>query len=521
MGMIRTSVAAWAALGGLVMAVLAGGAGAAEKAECFRITVFDEQTGRGVPLVELETVNNIRHWTDSNGIVAFDEPGLMDQEVYFHIRSHGYEYPKDGFGYAGKAVKVTKGGEVRIALKRVNIAERLYRITGQGIYADTVRLGLPTPIRNPVLNGQVVGQDSVQVVIYGGKLYWFWGDTNRVGYPLGQFAMSGATSLLPGKGGLDPAVGVDLTYFVDEKGFSRKMAPMKAEGLVWLDGYVIVPGEDGQERLFAHYARLRDLGKMLEHGLMLFNDQTQTFEKHKEFDMAQQWRCPRGHPVRVKENGREYFYFPTPYPTVRVKAEAKSMADPASYEAFTCLVPGSKYDKGKAQVERTADGKLAYGWKADTDPTAQKEERELIAAGKMKAEEARFQLRDVDGGKDVEMHGGSVYWNEYRKRWIMIAVQAFGSTSFLGEVWLAEAESPTGPWVWARKIVTHDKYTFYNPKHHPFFDQEAGRVIYFEGTYCNTFSGNPVQTPRYDYNQVMYRLDLGDKRLGLPLKRER
>ena len=45
-------------------------------------------------------------------------------------------------------------------------------------------------------------------------------------------------------------------------------------------------------------------------------------------------------------------------------------------------------------------------------------------------------------------------------------------------------------------------------------DQEGGRVIYFEGTYANTFSGNPEATPRYDYNQVMYRLDLDDPRLS-------
>ena len=74
-----------------------------------------------------------------------------------------------------------------------------------------------------------------------------------------------------------------------------------------------------------------------------------------------------------------------------------------------------------------------------------------------------------------------------------------------------------GPWIYARKIVTHEKYDFYNPKHHPFFDKEGGRVIYFEGTYVNTFSGNPEKTPRYDYNQIMYKLDLSDERLALPV----
>jgi hypothetical protein len=83
-----------------------------------------------------------------------------------------------------------------------------------------------------------------------------------------------------------------------------------------------------------------------------------------------------------------------------------------------------------------------------------------------------------------------------------------GGTSNLGEVWYSESKEMMGPWASAKKIVTHDRYSFYNPVHHPFFDQENGRIIYFEGTYVNTFSGNPETTPRYDYNQVMYRLDL-------------
>ncbi|MHC4332150.1 MAG: hypothetical protein ACYSWW_29005, partial [Planctomycetota bacterium] len=91
----------------------------------------------------------------------------------------------------------------------------------------------------------------------------------------------------------------------------------------------------------------------------------------------------------------------------------------------------------------------------------------------------------------------------------MITVQQFGNSSALGEVWYAEADTPVGPWAYARKIVTHNKYTFYNPMQHPYFDQDGGRVIYFEGTYAHTFSGSAKNpTPRYDYNQIMYRLNL-------------
>src|SRR4051812_32327855 len=85
-----------------------------DRAKPFEIKVVDQETGRGVPLVELETPNNIRLFTDSNGVVAFDEPGLMDQRVFFHVRSHGYEFAKDGFGFRGKAIAVTPGGNARL-----------------------------------------------------------------------------------------------------------------------------------------------------------------------------------------------------------------------------------------------------------------------------------------------------------------------------------------------------------------------------------------------------------------------
>src|SRR5271165_862527 len=88
----------------------------------FRIQVVEEGTGRGVPLVELKTVNQIRYYTDSNGIVAFDEPGLFDRKIFFSISSHGYEVEKDGFGFRGKALEVTEGGSADIVIHRNNIA---------------------------------------------------------------------------------------------------------------------------------------------------------------------------------------------------------------------------------------------------------------------------------------------------------------------------------------------------------------------------------------------------------------
>jgi hypothetical protein len=47
------------------------------------IRVLDAQTGRGVPLVELETVHHVRFVTDNAGRVAIAEPDLLDREVFF------------------------------------------------------------------------------------------------------------------------------------------------------------------------------------------------------------------------------------------------------------------------------------------------------------------------------------------------------------------------------------------------------------------------------------------------------
>jgi hypothetical protein len=182
----------------------------------FQIRIVDEQTGRGVPLVELRTTNAISSWTDSNGIAAWNEPGLMDRDVYFTIQSPGYAFPG-----GGRTLEVARGGRVELKIKRLNIAERLYSVTGQGIYRDSLLTGYPVPIRAPALNGMVMGQDTVRAAVYRGKLFWLWGDTARPDGPLGNFNTTAATSALPGRGGLDPALGVDFSYFTGPNGFER------------------------------------------------------------------------------------------------------------------------------------------------------------------------------------------------------------------------------------------------------------------------------------------------------------
>ena len=147
---------------------------AQSKESSFAIQVVDAETKRGVPMVQLETVNKVKYFTDSAGWIAFSEPGLFNKRVYFSVESHGYEFPEDGFGFRGIAFDVKAGGSAKLEIKRINLAERLYRITGQGIYRDSVMLGKESPIEKPFLNGDVFGQDTVQSVVHPEQIYWFW-----------------------------------------------------------------------------------------------------------------------------------------------------------------------------------------------------------------------------------------------------------------------------------------------------------------------------------------------------------
>lgn len=508
-------------LAALALALLAtGGATVAAPGDYFRITVVDEQTGRGVPLVELRAVSETRYYTDSSGIAAIGDPEMMGQKVYFRVSSPGYEYPADGFGYHGLALSISPGGSAVIKVKRLNIAERLYRITGSGIYRDSILVGQKAPLRYPLLDGQVVGQDTVEVTPYQGKIYWFFGDTNRPSFPLGQFATSGATSLPPGHGGLDPSVGVDLTYWTDPDGFSKKMIPLPGPGgPVWVGGLFTLTDAQGHERLLTHYARVNSAMVATEHGLAMLDDAAAQFKPIHTYDLGEPL-VPEGHPFRATAGGKTYLYFePTTggaMPLVRAPADITQVTDPHAFEGFTCLVPGSRFDGENTKLDRGPDGHLVYAWKANTPALSYDQQRRLIASGKMRGDEAPFQLRDIETDAPVQSANGSTFWNPYRRDWVMIMTQSGGSPSRLGEVWFAEADTPAGPWLYAKKIVTHGGYTFYNPTQHPFFDQDGGRLIYFEGTYTDAFSDVKDLTPRYNYNQLMYRLNLADPRLSLP-----
>ncbi len=469
------------------------------KAPWFGIHVVDEQTGRGIPLIELRTVNDVRCVTDNAGWIAFLEPGLMDREVWFYVSlSPGYEREKDGFGYTGIRVTTKPGASVTMKMKRTNIAERIARTTGQGMYRDSELLGLPCPLPN-LGNAGVMGQDSEQAVLYGDKIFWLWGDTNVPRYPLGNFRTTCA--LTPRD--VRPEQGIAFDYFTDpaQPGMPRQMLPIQDKGAVWLFGLLVVKTASGGDELFAHYGRHLALAAPVEHGITRFDAAKGVFVIDRKLDASETWRFPRGQSL----NSGEHFYFADDgFLPTRVAATREAVLDPSRYEAL-------RFDENTQQ----------WSWQRNQAPTSQNEETKLLLQKRMPPTLARYRLKDAATGKLVRLHGGGVQWNEWRHRFILIGLQSGekDDPSPLGEVWYAESKQPDGPWNKAVKVASHPRYSFYNPVHHAFLDGERGRVIYFEGTYSLEFSGNPMAPARYDYNQLQYRLDLADDRL-LPARVE-
>ena len=431
--------------------------------EPFRIEVVDKENGWPVPLVKLLTTHQVEFVTDNAGVVAFDVPELMGRETWLHVDSHGYEVPKDGFGYRGVRVKPEPGGRHRIEVNRTIVAKRLGRLTGAGLFAESQKTGRDLDWRE----SGVQGSDSVQNAVHRGKHFWAWGDTNLARYPLGIFHMASATTSLQPLTSLEPPVKLALDYFRDEKARPRGVANMPGSGPTWVSAYVSLPDKDGQPRLVGTYIKVRGFLEAYECGLCVWNDEKGSFERErvlwtKSEESPVRPPVPDGHPAFWTDDaGKEWVLFGNPLPILRCPATFEAWQDASTWEVLT-------------------------------------PQKTLVNAA---------------DGKPVKPHTGSIAWNAFRKRWVTVFMQAFGQPSAFGELWYAESVTPTGPWGPTVKVITHDNYTFYNPRLHPEFTPKESPVLLFEGTYTALFADDPPKTARYDYNQILYRLDLDDPAL--------
>jgi hypothetical protein len=250
-----------------------------------------------------------------------------------------------------------------------------------------------------------------------------------------------------------------------------------------------------------------------EHGAVEFDETNGVWVKRVTWPEGMP-AYPGGQPTIVDDPDGRLIYFSLDLPNLRVRADVASYLDLSQYEAFTPLRPGSTAKK--PELERDAEGRVVLGWKRNAPTLLSSAQDRLLRNGSLKREEATVIFRDVETGRTIHPHTSSLMWNPGRQAWSLIVLEVGGKSSNLGEVWYAEADRPEGPWLYARKVVTHERYSFYNPRLHPYFAKDNGRILYFEATYTQTFSGNQDQTPRYDYNQIMYKLDLNDPRLNLP-----
>ncbi len=455
-----------AALAGLALSADAAEAHGAP-APC-RIAVVEKGSGWPVPLIELRTTDNLRLVSDNAGLIACDAPELMGRATWFEVVGHGYEVPKDGFGYHGVRLTPLAGASLTVEVTRTSLAKRIGRLTGGGLFAESQRLGGALDWRE----SGITGCDSVQCVRYHDRLLWLWGDSGIYSYPLGIFSSSGAQSALPAPEALVPPLRLVLDYFHDEQGHPRGISPIPGDGPTWVFGMATVGDHAGAQRLVGCYSKIHGSLEAYEVGLAVWNDGPQRFERHKVIwtksaDAKRPKAVPDGQAVPWSDAaGKDWLLFGNPFPYLRCPATFEGWQDPSSWEA---MVP-------QATVASAA-------------------------------------------GAAVTPHTGCIAWSPWRKRWVAIFVERGGSSSFLGELWYTEAEQPGGPWGTAVKVLSHDHYTFYNPRLHPEFTPAGKPYLYFEGSYNTLFTDHTAPTPRYDYNQILYRLDLDDPQLA-PAQRQ-
>lgn len=449
-------------LGALVLATLVGRSATLEADEVplpCRIDVLDRETGWPVPLVQLRTTHGATFVSDNRGLIAFDLPELMGRETWLAVSGNGYTVPADGFGHRGVRLTPLPGGHLTLLVDRTLPGKRLGRTTGAGLFAESQQLGLETDWQEQ----GVFGCDSVQTAVHRGHLHWAWGDTVLAGRRLGLFHMIGATTTTTPLDAFVPPIRLQYDYYRDEERNLRVIAPMPGDGPTWLSGYASLPDPSGASRLVATYVKITPPLSPYEAGLCVWDDVTQRFDRHavlweKTAEHPEPPPRPRGHANFWSDaRGEKWVLFGDPFPTLRCRATFEAWSDPQQWEMLT-------------PQERVASSE----------------------------------------GRVLKPHRGSIAWNAYRQKWVAIFTEQGGAASYLGEIWYAEAPEPFGPWGEAIQVATHPNYTFYNPRIHPEWTPDDSPILLFEGTYTAQFANRPQVTPRHNYNQVMYRIDLNE-----------
>jgi len=527
--------------------------------------VLDSATLRGVPLVRLATSGYLSFYSDSAGLVAFEEPGLLGLAVFFYVTSDGYvnAHNMPGSPQQGVLLNTQPGGNATIYLNRTQPAERLYRLTGGGLYRDSLLVGAKAPVAEPLLSSAgVMGQDSLMGAVYKGKSYWLFGDTECPQGPrnsdcqrYGMFT-AGATAEISLESRQPPS----LVYFTSTdasapggmggKGlpdaasiarwnpynFSHPKAMLPGPGVTpnyadntWVGSLTILT-ENQTERMYLTYV----CPSTNLQGLALWSDEKEVFEPIKgpgyamRYSGAQWVQSSRG-----EDQG--HAYYASAFATVRVKSSFSAIEDPRQYEYYTPCGEGTDCTHSMSNA--------SWGWKQSdlggpgVGLFGPAEEAAAIKAGYLQPSDARMQVSDRATGKPLAgmLSRGSVNWNPHRQVYVLVADQTLpspyaaeaGNPSRYGEIWYCESTSITGPWRECDRVITHSLTgaSCYNPQQLPWMDEQGGRYIYIACTWTSMASsgqgntdrvcaydeyggkGCALAVPRYEYNNVVFRLD--------------
>jgi hypothetical protein len=487
----------------------------AQSIDPFLCKITDSATGRPIPMVEFELENGFKLISDNDGYITVINPDLFGKTARFKIKGHGYTTgKKDFFGEESFVLKIKAGTEKTLQMKRIQISERLYRITGSGRYNHTI-IGGKTPsfVSDDLLPGAVIGQDSVICVPWKDSLWLFYGDT--LGLSGFNFSASCARIPLPKYGKYDWESAIPLKYITDENGFAAPMINTGKPGFTWIE-YVLPVKTGKTESLLAKYVQHETLEKVAEAGFALFSTSRQNFKIVKRFYNSKPHKCM--HPVPVKF-GDQAGYLLSPWEFTEPDP-AKIMKK--SEHHFYSPLKEIRHEKGEYpslqingrrwKVNRNQNGRLVYSWRKNVPAIDSSLQQKLLERNLVVNSELLFAPVDLESGDRLKNFNGSIVFNSFLNCWITI-VQG----NKPGEIYFSRADTAVGPWIFAKKVSEFTDYNFYNPVIHPWFNKEQGRIIFYEGTYTNYFSASKCKTPEADYNQVMFKLDLGNSQLLIPV----
>jgi hypothetical protein len=241
-------------------------------------------------------------------------------------------------------------------------------------------------------------------------------------YPLGHFWMAAAVSELPGRGG-----------------WSRMWA--STCGIWWTTRVSAAGGAAGRRerhdlgRRVCHAAGRHGTRtvavSLCSHGVPLEDARARTWpcsmttRRIRDLESAGHGRpAPvSGTSPRVPASGRrvEHLYFGEVFPPCASRPTGSTTWIPRPTRcSHASIRPATHPTTNCCWIPKD---RVHYHWQRGGSRSTQAVERRLIAAGRLPQEQARFLPVDTDTGQRVLMHRGSVRWNEYRQRWIMIATQ--------------------------------------------------------------------------------------------------